>query len=137
MSEVYITDISQVKPIKIGSIPATINTYSYTSGTLSNGEQEWVVWTSTPTLPQTSLWNAAVTIRFGTDSANYEYPGGSSLTTNQKLVQVNLFRNALQPDEKINQVSFSVVMRNESVDSFSYYMYYKVWTFATSIGTSA
>lgn len=137
MSEVYITDISQIKPIKIASIPATINTYSYITGTLSAGEQEWVIWTSTPSLPQTSLWNVAVTVRFGTDSANYEYPAGSSLTTNQKLVQLSMFRNALQPDEKINQVSHSILMRNNSVDSFSYYMYYKVWTFATSIGTSA
>lgn len=137
MGEVYITDLALNKPIKVASIPATINTYSAFNGTLGANEQEWVTWTTTPTLPQTSLWNYAVSIRLGTNSSGYTWPNGSSLTTNQQLVQVSVVRQALGANERTNVVVHTVVMRNESADSFAYYMYFKTWTFATSIGTSA
>lgn len=139
MGEVYITDISLNKPIKVASIPSALNTYSTFNSTLNANSQYWVRWTTTPTLPQTSIWNVAVGVRFGTNSAAYNWPDGASLTNNQQLVQVMVMRQAINSNvnEASNRIVHTVMMRNGSADSFAFYMYFKTWTFATSIGTSA
>lgn len=137
MGEVYITDLSLNKPIKIGSIPAALATYSLLNGTMNANTIHTITWTTTPSQPQLSLWNFAWTVRFGTNAANYEWPLGSSLTTNQKNVDISYYRDAISANESINRVVHKIIMRNSSADTFSYYNYVKAYTFATSVGSSA
>lgn len=136
MAEVYITDLSLNKPIKIGSIPTALSTYSLNTGVLNANTQTTIIWTTTPSQPQLSLWSFGYSIRFGSNLAGYEWPNGASLTNNQATVKVTCHLDVLASNEKTNQVVHKLIMSNGSADTFNYYQFVKAYTFATSVGSS-
>lgn len=133
---IYNGDPSFKNPILISSIPPDPDNYSYFNTTLGANTQLVVSWTTTPTRPQLSLWDFLVSVRFGADDAAHNYPNGSSLTVNQSLVEVTMYTDAIQSDDNTNMRYTRVIMKNTSADSFTSYMYFKSYSFTTSVGST-
>lgn len=136
MSEIYTGDPSFKYPLMISSIPLPQNEYSFATGTLNATTQLTISWTSTPSRSPLSLWNFMFTVRFGVDDDDHAWPKGTSLTDNQGTVIVSMYTDAIGSHDPRNIRVNRLVMRNGSPDSFSYFMYFKAYTFAASVGSS-
>lgn len=137
MSETYLNDTSFKYPIQVSSIPSTVDLYSFTSGTLPANTALIITWTTTPATPQLSLWNFHWSVRLGADNANNNWPDGTSLTANQANTEINMHTSALLSNDRTNVRKNKLVMKNSSADSFGYYNYFKSYSFAPSVGSTA
>ena len=133
-TETLVGDPSVNKPILISSVPTGSNFFSFTSGTLPASTQLTIVWTTTPAQPQLSLWNFHYTVRFGADTAGKEWPNGSGLTADQSNIIVTNFTEALESNDKFNVRINKIVMRNPTATPQTFYMYFKSFSFANSVG---
>lgn len=136
-NELFISDPSFKYPILISTIPVDPDTYSFASGSIPANSQTTIVWVTTASRPQLSLWNFHFTIRFGTDDDAHKWPNGGSLTGNQISTEVSMFTDALDSYDPVNNRVNKIVIKNTSADTFNYYCYFKSYTFATSVGIQA
>lgn len=137
MAELFNSDPSFKYPILISSIPVDPDTYSYTTGTVPATSQLTISWTSTASRPQLSLWNFLFSMRFGTDDLAHQWPNGASLTSNQATVEVSMHTDLASSYDPLNKRVNRIVVKNTSADTFSYFCYFKSYTFATSVGSTA
>lgn len=136
-TEIFIGDPSLKSPILISSIPTDPTVFSLSSGTLAATSQLNIIWTTTAARPQLSLWNFLMTMRFGVNDSDHDWPNGSGLTGNQAIVEISMHTDALISDDTQNLRRNKIIVKNTSADSFPYWNYFKAYTFATSVGVQS
>lgn len=136
MTDLHIGDPSLKYPILISSIPTAVDEYSVVSGTVSASSQFTIRWLTSPANKQLTLWDFHWEVRLGTDEADSVWPDGFNLTANQALTQIYAFTDAVESDDETNTRVNKITIRNESASTFSFFMYFKSYSFASAVGVS-
>jgi hypothetical protein len=134
--EIYVRDPSLKKPLLISSIPSEIGMYSFISGTVGANSQVNFIWTTEPDSPQLSLWNFHWTLRLDADAPDNEWPYGSNIIAAASFFEAWGFTDALRSNDLTNQRVNIIVLKNLTAGPADYFLYFKSYSFANSIGAT-
>jgi len=108
----------------------TVDTFS-----LAHAQQNTLIKTITPTIPQLMFAEVAFTIYIGTDNdKTYRWPDGSNLTLDQVFGTVSAWRiDQSENDDTTGKKAFMLWVLNTGANTYTYYVHSKFYIPGVSV----
>ena len=129
MSTPLFNDFATPKYIPTGSIPLGTDVAEL-SGTITTGNWGTFSFYVYPAEKSLSLWNFFYNVYVDTDSSDYNWPNGSSLSSTQRSIRVYTIPDWANSDDSINKRAFRIIVENFSGSNRTVYIKFKSYSYA-------
>lgn len=137
MADPSIGDTNVERRIPISGIPPLSSDYTSVTTTVATSSILTITITTYTAVKQLGLMNPAFTIHVDTDSSDYRWPTGDSLSAAQASLRVFSMQDWETSDDKTNKKVYKIIIENYSGGTRTIYLYYKYYTFAYLTGDSS
>jgi hypothetical protein len=131
----FLRDSGERPILTVQSIP--LGLFDYASGNASAAAGTALNFTVTtyPADERLSLWDQLFSIRVDVNDDAHLWPSGASLTNGQRTLRLTNWTDFITSSDTQNIRAYKIRIENSDVDTHTYYVLFKAYTFASAGGS--